>query len=164
MAAICLGLNVLNLCYRYMKFLRCIPFDFHQLYYMQHAHKHVYHMVKFPGKIKYFHSLANGSAHFGSLRRDTATAAVYKNTGSARKPRNTMTYHDTGPLSFFNSNSRNCFSDNESRLTHCGLVTPYGDIDLGLHRLRLWLVAWLPPSHYLNQCWLIISKVQWHSF
>ena len=26
-------------------------------------------------------------------------------------------------------------------LTHCGLVTPYGDRDLGQHWLRLWLVA-----------------------
>ena len=27
-------------------------------------------------------------------------------------------------------------------LTHCGLMTPYGDGDLGQHWLRLWLVAW----------------------
>ena len=27
-------------------------------------------------------------------------------------------------------------------LTHYGLVTPYGDTDLGQHWLRLWLVAW----------------------
>ena len=27
-------------------------------------------------------------------------------------------------------------------LTHCGLETPYGDIDLGQHWLRQWLVAW----------------------
>ena len=27
-------------------------------------------------------------------------------------------------------------------LTHCGLVTPYGDIDLGKYWLRQWLVAW----------------------
>ena len=25
---------------------------------------------------------------------------------------------------------------------HCGLVTPYGDIDLGQHWFRYWLVAW----------------------
>ena len=25
---------------------------------------------------------------------------------------------------------------------HCGLVTPYGDIDLGQHWFRQWLVAW----------------------
>ena len=34
-------------------------------------------------------------------------------------------------------------------------MTPYGTGDLGQHWLR-------EPSHYLNQCWLIISKVQWH--
>ena len=27
-------------------------------------------------------------------------------------------------------------------LTHCGLVTPYGDMDLCRHWFRLWLVAW----------------------
>ena len=27
-------------------------------------------------------------------------------------------------------------------LTHWGLVTPYGDRDLGQHRIRYWLVAW----------------------
>ena len=35
--------------------------------------------------------------------------------------------------------------------THCGLVMPYDDIDLGQHWLRWWLVAWWVPSHYLNQ-------------
>ena len=27
-------------------------------------------------------------------------------------------------------------------LTHCGLVTPYSDIDLGHNWLRQWLAAW----------------------
>ena len=27
-------------------------------------------------------------------------------------------------------------------LSHCGLVTPYGDMELGRHWLRQWLVAW----------------------
>ena len=49
-------------------------------------------------------------------------------------------------------------------LTHCGLVMPYGNIDLGLYWLRWRLGACLmAPSHYLNQCWLIISKILWHS-
>ena len=30
----------------------------------------------------------------------------------------------------------------ESCLTHCGLVTPFGSIDLCQHWLRKWLVAW----------------------
>ena len=34
------------------------------------------------------------------------------------------------------------FCSGLSELTHCGLVTPYGDRDLGQHWLRLWLVAW----------------------
>ena len=45
------------------------------------------------------------------------------------------------------------FCPHRDELTHCALVTPYGDVDLGQH--------WL--SHYLNQCWLIITKVQWCS-
>ena len=44
--------------------------------------------------------------------------------------------------------SKNC------SLTDCGLVPPFGDIDLGQ----------LPaPSHFLNQCWLIASEVFWYS-
>ena len=35
------------------------------------------------------------------------------------------------------------------------------------HWFRKWLVAWLAPSHYLNQCWNIINwtlgnKLQWN--
>ena len=51
-------------------------------------------------------------------------------------------------------------------LTHCGLVTSYGDINLSTldHVMACCLMA---PSHYLKidllQGWLIISKVQWHS-
>ena len=44
--------------------------------------------------------------------------------------------------------------------THYELLTPYGDTDLGQHCLRQWLVAW---QHYLNQCWLFICKILWHS-
>ena len=44
-------------------------------------------------------------------------------------------------------------------LTHCGLVTSCGDIDLGQHWLRWWLVCCLTaPSHYQNQCWLFITN------
>ena len=41
-------------------------------------------------------------------------------------------------------------------LTNCGLVTPYGNEGLGQHCLTA-------PSHYLNQCWLIVNKFPWHS-
>ena len=37
---------------------------------------------------------------------------------------------------------------------NCGLVTPDGGRYLGQHWLSL----------YLNQCWLIINEVQWHSY
>ena len=46
------------------------------------------------------------------------------------------------------------------KVKNCGLVTPYGDRDLG-QVMACFLMA---PSHYLNQCWLIISDVQWHSY
>ena len=43
------------------------------------------------------------------------------------------------------------------------LVTPYSNIDLGQHWLRLWFVAWQYQTiNCLVQCWLIISKVLWH--
>ena len=49
------------------------------------------------------------------------------------------------------------------RLTYCDLMAPYDDIDLGQHWHSSWLGAWRPQSHYLNQFWLIISEVLWHS-
>ena len=33
-------------------------------------------------------------------------------------------------------------TDSSNVLTHRGLVTPYGDIELSQHWLRQWLVAW----------------------
>ena len=48
--------------------------------------------------------------------------------------------------------------------THYGLMTPYGGMDLRQHWFRLWMACCLTaPSHYLNLCWFIVSKVQWHS-
>ena len=41
--------------------------------------------------------------------------------------------------------------------THFGLVTPY---DIGVFG-QYCLMA---PSHYLNQCWLTINMILWHSF
>ena len=48
-------------------------------------------------------------------------------------------------------------------LTHCGLVMPYGDRS-GSKLAQVMACCLTAPSHYLNQCWLIISKVQWHSY
>ena len=48
-------------------------------------------------------------------------------------------------------------------LTHCGLMTPYGDRS-GSTLAQLMACCLMAPSHYLNQCWLIISEVQWHSY
>ena len=48
-------------------------------------------------------------------------------------------------------------------LTHCTLVTPYGDIELGQQVTQVMACCLMAPSHYLNQCLLIICKVQWHS-
>ena len=52
-------------------------------------------------------------------------------------------------------------------LTHWGQVTHICISKLVPHWLRLWLVAWLVPSHYLNHCWLIFdwtlgNKCQWN--
>ena len=56
-----------------------------------------------------------------------------------------------------------------SYLSHCGLVTPYGIIQLDQH--WFWQYGFVlvmaccltAPSHYLNWCWLVISEVFWHS-
>ena len=47
-------------------------------------------------------------------------------------------------------------------LTHWVLVTPYGDIGSTLAQVMACCLR--APSHYLNQCWLITSMVQWHFF
>ena len=49
-------------------------------------------------------------------------------------------------------------------LTHCGLVMPFGDIwRSGSTLVQAMVCCLTAPSYYLNQCWLIISKVQLHS-
>ena len=49
-------------------------------------------------------------------------------------------------------------------LTHCGLVTPYGVRYLGSTLVQVMACCLTAPSHYLNQSWHIISKVQRHSY
>ena len=66
------------------------------------------------------------------------------------------------PFNCSNTPVSNCspsFIDSSHWLTHCGLVTLYSYRHLGQHWFRWWLVAWRLP----NPCWLIASKVQWHS-
>ena len=47
-------------------------------------------------------------------------------------------------------------------LTHYDLVTPYGDIDLGQHCLRWWLVFWWHQAITWTKCWFIISGFLLH--
>ena len=59
-----------------------------------------------------------------------------------------LNIHCIGPVSYRNStlvgnNIRKLhFEKLKSYSTHCGLVTPYGDRDVGQHWLKQWLVAW----------------------
>ena len=48
-------------------------------------------------------------------------------------------------------------------LTQSGLEKPNGDRNLGQHWLRWMACCLMGPSHYLNQCWLIMSGVLWNS-
>ena len=48
-------------------------------------------------------------------------------------------------------------------LTHCGLVVAYGDIDLWSTMSLVMAGCLTAPNHCLNQCWLVIRKLQWHS-
>ena len=52
----------------------------------------------------------------------------------------------------------NCCWNTYISSTHCGLLTSYGNTDL------VQVMAWCltAPSHYLNQCWLLISGVLWN--
>ena len=47
-------------------------------------------------------------------------------------------------------------------LTQCGLVMQYGVIKIWSTLVQVRAVCLAAPSHYLNQCWLIISEVFWH--
>ena len=52
-------------------------------------------------------------------------------------------------------------------LTHWGWVMHICCIELSHHWFRKWLVTWLVPSHYLNQCsnsdiWILGSIFQWY--
>ena len=56
-------------------------------------------------------------------------------------PENVLDYHSL--QSVWGSHIwKQLFLPGASELTHCGLVTPYGNINLGQHWLRYWLVAW----------------------
>ena len=46
-------------------------------------------------------------------------------------------------------------------LTHLPLVPHMCLNDLGQHWFRYWLVTYLAPSHYLNQCWDIVNRFWW---
>ena len=50
-----------------------------------------------------------------------------------------------------------CFMITSAHLTHLPRVPHICVSELCQHWFRWWLVAWSVPSHYLNQCWLIVS-------
>ena len=56
-----------------------------------------------------------------------------------------------------------CLSSTRRELAHWGLVTPYGDKRSGSTLAQVMACCLTAPSHYLNQSWFIISKVEWHS-
>ena len=66
-------------------------------------------------------------------------------------------------------NFKNCYvflsmNDIECKylLTHCGLVTPYGNRSVStLVQVMAWCLT--APCHYLNQCWLLTGEVLWYS-
>ena len=50
-------------------------------------------------------------------------------------------------------------------LTHWGLVTPYGDMDLGQHWLKLWLVAWRRQAiSWTNVDWKTLASNTYQFF
>ena len=53
--------------------------------------------------------------------------------------------------------------DTDSTLTHCGLSDAIWHQGSGSTLAQVMACCLMAPSHHLNQCWLIINKVQWHS-
>ena len=51
--------------------------------------------------------------------------------------------------------------DFSKHLTHCDLVTPYGNIDPSESRAMACCLR--AQSRYLNKCWVITNEVMWHS-
>ena len=49
------------------------------------------------------------------------------------------------------------WTGNKPLQTHWGRETPICVTKQGHHWFRYWLVAWSAPSHYLNQCWIIVN-------
>ena len=41
---------------------------------------------------------------------------------------------------------------------HCGLVTPYGDIDIGKFVVQVMACCLTAPSHYMKQCWFLVCR------
>ena len=41
-------------------------------------------------------------------------------------------------------------------------MTPYGNTDLGQQCIQVMACCLTTPSHYMNQCWRLISEVVWH--
>ena len=50
-----------------------------------------------------------------------------------------------------------------NELTHCGLVTPYSDLDVGQLWLRYGPVAWRHQPITSTECWLIIKGILCYS-
>ena len=59
-----------------------------------------------------------------------------------------------------NNKANDCYV---SSLTHCGIVTAIWQHRSGLILAQVMACCLTAPSHYLNQCWFTILKVQWHS-
>ena len=60
--------------------------------------------------------------------------------------------------------SKRCPRNIHHGLTHWGKVTHICIIKLSHHWFRPWLVAWLAPSHYLNQCWNNVNRTPGNIF
>ena len=53
-------------------------------------------------------------------------------------------------------------SVNEKCWIHCGLMTPYSEIDWSTF-VQVMGCCLMARSHYFTQCWFLVSAVLWHS-
>ena len=71
-------------------------------------------------------------------------------------------WHHDGNLTHWFLVTHNCFTcDHHSQSTQWGLVTHMCHLT-GASLVQVWLIICSMPSQYLNQCWIIISKLQWY--
>ena len=93
---------------------------------------------------------------------------VYVTKGNTEQCVNLITYTIRSKIVPFNDAFwRMLILHSTTLLTHWGWVTHISVSQISHHCFKYWFFACLAPSHYLNQCWLVVNwnlrnYIQWH--